>query len=164
LERFVRGSEEEKRRVIGEVRRSVGAIKGLDPGRMGEVIRAYAAALRVTFAVGIVSAVIVVGLTVRVKLPRLQRQDEKEEEEVVVEDEGRRGKGFMRRAGYDGNVERDDEETALGENDSVEDEGAEDYESYDGDVDRERMERLERQTSHLQALQLGRRASLDTTL
>jgi len=111
-----------------------------------------------------VSAVIVLGLTARVKLPRLQRQDEKEEEEVV-EDEGRRGRGFVRRAGYDGNVERDDdEETALGENDSVEDEGAENYESYDGDVDRERMERLERQTSHLQALQLGRRASLDTTL
>jgi hypothetical protein len=64
-----------------------------------------------------------------------------------------------------------DEEDALSGGDGVYDEEVEgseyeneDYESYDGDVDRERIDKLERQTSHMEALQLGRRASHDTTL
>ena len=178
LERDVEApTKEEKEKIIKLVRKSVHAIAGLKPEWKRQAIHAYSSALRVTFASGIFWAVVVVLLTVRVKLPMLQKQDEKEtteEDEEDAEDaEGRERQrsGFRRGHNYRSQTsagESIDEEQALsGGNVAREDQDEasnEDYESYDGGVDRDRLGRLERQTSHLEALQLGRRASHDTTL
>lgn len=164
-----------KDEIIREVRRSVHAIARLKPELKKQVIRAYSQALRVTFANGILWAVVVVLLTSLVKLPRLQRQDEKDRDESAGDGiEGERIRRGFRRGNSYGVIDGVGDEEALlvgedGDVDDIEDyEAADDddvddagYESYDGDVERER---LERQRSHSEALQLGRRASQDTTL
>ena len=163
-------TQTEKDSIIRNVRESVGAIKDLKPPFKKQVIQAYNEALRVTFASGIFWAVLVAGLTVIIKLPRLQRQDEidKQEQEGTQESEPegteRVRRGFRQNAvaTLDGTV--NDEEQALRGGDDVHnryEQENDDFESYDGNVD---SERLERQNSQMQALQLGRRASFDTTL
>jgi MFS family permease len=168
LEKEVQASPHVKRRAIQEVRRSVGAIRTLEPGLKQMVIRAYAESLRWTFAQGILWAVVVGVLTVIIKLPRLQKQSEKDREEEDGEEGERARRGFRRsnsnrsrRSGISGDGV--DEEALLAEDDeeTLTETGSEDVESYDGDVERERLERVR---SHSEALQLGRRASHDTTL
>lgn len=72
LERMVGGPLSEKESIIREVRRSVGAIRGLDPIRRGEVTGAYAGALQVTFVCALVAAVVMNILVLPVRLPRLR--------------------------------------------------------------------------------------------
>ena len=173
LERGVEGpTKEEKANVIKLVRKSVHAIAGLKPELKTMVIRAYSEALRVTFASGILWAVIVVVMTARVKLPRLQKQDEKERveggDDVDDPEGGERerldsGRGDSYRSRRSG-VRVGDNEEALTRGEGVEDQDEsenEHFESYDVDVS---SERSERKTSQMEALQLGRRASHDTTL
>lgn len=173
LERDVKGpTKEEKAKVTKLARKSVHAIAGLKPKLKTMVIRAYSEALRVTFASGILWAVIIIVITARVKLPRLQKQDEKERvegEDDVDHPEGReRGRRDFRRGdsyrSRSSGVGVADDEEALIRGDGGQDRDEyekEDFESYDGDVDRET---LERKTSQKEALQLGRRASNATTL
>ena len=173
LERDVKApTEEEKEQIIKLARNSVHAIARLTPELKSMVIRAYNEALRVTFASGILWAVVVALTTAKVELPRLQKQGEKErvESEDDIDDpeaRERERRGFRRGGSYrsrSSGVGAVNGEDALMGDDGVEDRDEhenEDYESYDGDLDRER---LERKTSHMEAVQLGRRASHDTTL
>lgn len=177
-----------KQDIITAVRKSVHAIAGLKPAVKHQVIHAYSQALRVTFASGIFWAVIVGVLTVTTTLPRLQRQDEKDQDEDEEEegDDGgrgdeemgmgkarrsgsRRGRSFRNGASSVGGA--GDEERALVGGDGIYEEEA-DYDRDSGSETEERQLRgeprrqgtLKRRTSHLEALQLGRRASHDTTL
>jgi MFS family permease len=172
LEKEVRAPEGVKRRVIREVRRSVGAIKHLEPELKATVTRAYAESLRWTFAQGLVWAVVVGVLTLIVRLPKLQKQSEKDQDEDDGGEEGedgeRRRRGFRRsnsnRSRHSAAFDGTDEEALLREEEEEDAESeadTDDMESYDGDVERTRLERVR---SHSEALQLGRRASHDTTL
>ena len=171
------GSKEEKESVICLVRKSVHAIKELKGEVKEEVINAYSEALRVTFASGILWAVIVVAMTVRVKLPRLQKQDQKDslveegdDADGTLEGGERARRGWRRGDSYrsqsSGGGMTDPVVGLMGSDGTEEDDEHENegYESYDGDVDEERIVRSQRQSSHMEALQLGRRASHDTTL
>ncbi|KAM7198156.1 major facilitator superfamily transporter [Rhypophila sp. PSN 637] len=69
----VQGPPEDKEFVINEVRRSVEAIRTLEPVYQEQVVQSYESALRVCFGACVGLAVISWGVVLRVELPRLRR-------------------------------------------------------------------------------------------
>lgn len=57
-----------------KVRKSVAAIGTLDPMHREQVVDAYAAALRVTFSMTVVLAIIMALVIIPIKLPRLGKR------------------------------------------------------------------------------------------
>ena len=61
-------------KIILRVRESVQAIGSLDPQHREQVIDAYASALRATFAITVILAIIMAILITPIKLPRLPKR------------------------------------------------------------------------------------------
>lgn len=72
LERYVDGPGKEA--VVRRARRSVEAIRGLPPEYLGQVVRSYEAALRMTFLCCAALALVSLLLLVPVRLPRLGKK------------------------------------------------------------------------------------------
>ena len=143
-----------KRKIIQEVRKSVRAIGRLDPVHKEQAIKAYSEALRITFAVGIIWALIVAIMAVPIRLPKLQSQEDKDREDGEEREEDAR-RAQRQRLGLRNDGEEGGE---VGDEEALMSEG----EDEDEEVGEEDRMRLSRQTSHVQAVQLGRRASHDT--
>ena len=126
---------EMKQAIVKAVRKSVRAIATLDPEHKAQAIKAYSQSLRVTFAWLIIFAFLVVCIILPLKVPRLQTQKERDQEEQAA----------ALAASGDGVMDSEDDS--------------------EGDEDPRQLSRtLTRRTSHAHSLQLGRRVSHDTTL
>jgi predicted MFS family arabinose efflux permease len=154
LERTVEASDPAaKERIVQMVRKSIEAIKSLDPVHKAQVVHAYSQALRVTFAASIVFAVMVVILSWPVRLPRLQSEGDEdgspgEGPEDVIDDDyydddfaAGDGGGIAANGSWTSPLSRETTRT--------------------GPSSRRTSGQLSRESSR-QALQLGRRASIDT--
>ena len=85
LERLVKDEDASlKEKIVQEVRRSVDAIRSLDPVHKAQVVSAYAKAMRITFASGAIFAFLVVVLSWGVNLPKLRGEDDISD----IDDEG----------------------------------------------------------------------------
>ncbi|KAI9879120.1 MAG: hypothetical protein M1830_009507 [Pleopsidium flavum] len=72
LNKMVTGKH--KVEIIHQVRKSVHAIVDLDPRHQAQVIDAYSAALRITFASAVVASVVLLLIILPIKLPRLGKK------------------------------------------------------------------------------------------
>ncbi|ETN42236.1 uncharacterized protein HMPREF1541_04177 [Cyphellophora europaea CBS 101466] len=157
LERNVKADDPAmKEKIVQAVRKSVDAIRSLDPVHKAQVVHSYALSMRVTFAASFIFAAAVIVLTWPVKLPKLQGQDEKDFEE---EQEHQDTVDYGNLDGYDteddgdgGDLEAPHPFKAM---------------SLSRETTRTRysvetVRRLSRESSR-QALQLGRKASFDTS-
>lgn len=142
-----------KEKIIEAVRKSVGAIKSLDPTHKAQVVHAYAQAMRITFAAGFIFAVAVIVLSWPVKIPDLQSENDEENEEDQVEDD---------LIDYDDLVDYDTDDDVF----DLRNEHLEGLtlsrETTRTVLSRETTRKLSRPSSR-QALHLGRKASFDTT-
>ncbi|KAF2747843.1 MFS general substrate transporter [Sporormia fimetaria CBS 119925] len=87
LERLVKGVDKVK--IIERVRKSVQAIKELEPVQQSQVIEAYTRSLRVTFISAIGVFVVVVLLLIPIRFPNLKKQQDRSQEEDSTESEDR---------------------------------------------------------------------------
>jgi MFS family permease len=88
LNKYVTASNPgEKARIVRLARKSIQAIRFLDPSHKKQVIEAYAPSLRATFIFAVASATCSAILILPARLPHLQEQADMDEPEEVEEDE-----------------------------------------------------------------------------
>ena len=151
LERTVKADDPVlKEKIVEAVRKSVDVIRTLDPVHKAQVVHAYSQAMRVTFASGFLFAAAVIVLSWPIRLPKLQSQDDKEgDDDEAYEDS----------IDYDDLVDYDTDVDGFGVR-------SEHLEGLALSRETTRTTVLTRKLSRAssrQALQLGRKASFDTT-
>jgi predicted MFS family arabinose efflux permease len=169
LERIVKDTNPAvKEKIVQAVRGSVEAIRDLDPVHKGQVITAYAKAMRITFASGLLFAALVICLSWPLRLPRLRGEDDSDTESEVesITDLSDEEDDFSCSGALTDSKTGADEET--GQRQPPEDfVGISRQVTRTSHIDtgsrsrRTSELRLTRETSR-QALQLGRKASFDT--
>lgn len=152
LERIVTADDPAlKQSIVESVRKSVDAIRNLDPVHKAQVVHAYASALRITFASSVIFAAAVLYLSWPIRLPKLQSQDDKEAEEDAIYQDSDDCDEFA-------NYDTDDD---LYDSNEHAAHPALSRETTQTVLSQETSRRLSRASS-IQALQIGRRASFDT--
>lgn len=153
LERTVKTDDPAlKEKIVEAVRESVDAIRSLDPAHKAQVVHAYAQAMRITFASSFIFAAAVIVLSWPIRLPKLQSEDEKAAEA---------GQDYEDSVDYD-DLDYDSDDDGFGVLSQHLEGVALSRETTRTVLSRETSRKLSRASS-MQALQLGRKASFDTT-